>query len=41
MPEAIPVFVAGGLAQLPLARAIGDAPEEAFDGVERVLKEAR
>jgi len=41
MPEAIPFFVAAGLAQLPLARAIGDAPSEAFDGVERVLKEAR
>jgi predicted short-subunit dehydrogenase-like oxidoreductase (DUF2520 family) len=41
MPDAIAFFVAAGLAQLPLARAIGEAPPEAFDGVARVLEEAR
>jgi predicted short-subunit dehydrogenase-like oxidoreductase (DUF2520 family) len=40
LPEAVPLFLAAGLAQVPLARAIGDAPEEAFDHVERALREA-
>lgn len=39
-PEAVPLLVVGGLAQLPLARAIGEAPAAGFDGIERVLQEA-
>ncbi len=37
-PELIPLYVACAEAQLPLARALGDAPPEAFDAVERALK---
>lgn len=37
MPAALPLFLSSGLAQLPLARALGDAPPEAFDAVEKVL----
>jgi predicted short-subunit dehydrogenase-like oxidoreductase (DUF2520 family) len=39
-PEAVPLLVVGGLAQLPLARAIGEAPQTGFDGIERVLRES-
>jgi len=38
LPAAVPLFVASGLAQLPLARAIADAPPEALDGVEALLR---
>ena len=37
-PELIPLYVACAEAQLPLARALGDAPAEAYDAVERALK---
>jgi predicted short-subunit dehydrogenase-like oxidoreductase (DUF2520 family) len=37
LPEAVPLFVASGRAQLPLARAIGEAPPDAFDAVEGAL----
>ncbi|HEY8073253.1 MAG TPA: Rossmann-like and DUF2520 domain-containing protein [Labilithrix sp.] len=37
LPAAIPLFVAAAKAQLPLARAIGDAPEASFDAVDDVL----
>ncbi len=40
LPHALPLFVAAGLAQLPLARAIGDAPPEGFDGIEKALLRA-
>lgn len=40
LPDALPLFVAAGLAQLPLARAIGDAPAEGFDAIEKVLLRA-
>ncbi len=37
LPDAVPLFVASAWAQLPLARAIGDAPKAAFDDMEKVL----
>jgi predicted short-subunit dehydrogenase-like oxidoreductase (DUF2520 family) len=37
-PEAIPLYLASGDAQLPLARALGDADAAAFDEVERALR---
>lgn len=40
LPSALPLFVASAWAQLPLARAIGDAPKESFDTMERVLTSA-
>lgn len=33
LPEAVPLYVAAAQAQLPLARAIGDAPTESFDAI--------
>ncbi|MEO8874849.1 MAG: DUF2520 domain-containing protein [Polyangiaceae bacterium] len=39
-PDAVPLFIAAGLAQIPLARAIGEAPSEAFDAIEKALSEA-
>lgn len=40
LPEALPLFIASGLAQLPLARAIGDAPASSFDAIADVLTRA-
>jgi hypothetical protein len=40
LPAALPLFVASGLAQVPIARAIGDAPPASFDAVEKVLRAA-
>jgi predicted short-subunit dehydrogenase-like oxidoreductase (DUF2520 family) len=37
LPAALPLYVASGLAQLPLARSIGEAPSDSFDELERVL----
>jgi len=37
-PNLIPIYVACAVAQLPLARALGDAPAESFDAVERALR---
>jgi predicted short-subunit dehydrogenase-like oxidoreductase (DUF2520 family) len=37
LPSAVGLYVASGKAQLPLARAIGDAPGDRFDAVDRVL----
>lgn len=37
LPQSVPLYLAAAAAQLPLARAIGDAPAESFDAVERVL----
>jgi predicted short-subunit dehydrogenase-like oxidoreductase (DUF2520 family) len=37
LPTAVPLFVASGEAQLPLARRLGDAPPRAFDEVSKVL----
>ena len=37
LPAALPLFVASALAQLPLARALGDAPSHSFDELEEVL----
>jgi predicted short-subunit dehydrogenase-like oxidoreductase (DUF2520 family) len=36
-PELVPFYVAAARVQVPLARALGDAPGDSFDGVERVL----
>jgi len=33
LPEAVRLYVAAAEAQLPLARAIGDAPPESFDAI--------
>lgn len=41
LAAAQPLFIASGLAQLPLARAIGDAPASAFDDVEAALRKKR
>jgi len=40
LPEAVPLYLASAVAQLPLARAPGDAPRESFDAVARVLDAA-
>jgi predicted short-subunit dehydrogenase-like oxidoreductase (DUF2520 family) len=37
LPEAVPLFVAAGLAQIPLARALAEAPAAEFDAIERTL----
>ncbi len=37
LPEAVPLYLAAAEAQLPLARAIGDAPPESFDAIGRAL----
>jgi len=37
LAEALPLFLASALAQLPMAREIGDAPPASFDAMERVL----
>jgi predicted short-subunit dehydrogenase-like oxidoreductase (DUF2520 family) len=37
LPAALPLFVASAWAQLPLARAIGDADSKSFDELEQVL----
>ncbi|HEY6463364.1 MAG TPA: DUF2520 domain-containing protein [Polyangiaceae bacterium] len=41
LPAAVPLYVAAGKAQLPLARAIGDAPPAAIDAVEVALDAAQ
>ena len=38
LPSAVPLFKASGLAQLPLARALGEAPSAGYDAIEAVLK---
>lgn len=40
LPSAVDLFVASGQAQLPIARAIGDAPPSAFDDLAAVLTRA-
>jgi predicted short-subunit dehydrogenase-like oxidoreductase (DUF2520 family) len=37
LPEAVPLYLAAARAQLPLARAIEDAPSESFDAIGRAL----
>jgi predicted short-subunit dehydrogenase-like oxidoreductase (DUF2520 family) len=41
LPEALPLYVASGLAQLPIAIRIGDAPKVQFDDVRSVLERAQ
>jgi predicted short-subunit dehydrogenase-like oxidoreductase (DUF2520 family) len=41
LPEAVPLYVAAAEAQLPLARAIGDAPAASLDAVRGVIEETR
>jgi predicted short-subunit dehydrogenase-like oxidoreductase (DUF2520 family) len=41
LPEAIPLYLASAEAQLPLARAIADAPPEAFDAIAAFLERVR
>lgn len=38
VPGALPLFITSALAQIPLARALGEAPASSFDAMERVLK---
>jgi predicted short-subunit dehydrogenase-like oxidoreductase (DUF2520 family) len=40
LPEALPLFIASGLAQLPIAERIGDAPKEHVREVGAVLERA-
>ena len=40
LPEAVSLYVSAAQAQIPLARSIGDAGEEALEGIERVLAAA-
>lgn len=40
VPHALPLYLASGLAQLPLARKIGDAPKAQLDELEAVLRKA-
>lgn len=40
LPSALPLFVGSAWAQLPLARAIGDAPAASFDAMAEVLRGA-
>jgi hypothetical protein len=37
-PELVPFYVAAARVQVPLARALGDAPAESFDAIDEVLK---
>jgi predicted short-subunit dehydrogenase-like oxidoreductase (DUF2520 family) len=37
LPRALPLYLAAAQAQLPLARAIGDAPEASFRAIQRAL----
>jgi predicted short-subunit dehydrogenase-like oxidoreductase (DUF2520 family) len=39
LESAVPLYCAAGLAQLPLARALGEGTESAFDEIEKVLRE--
>ncbi|HEX7664884.1 MAG TPA: DUF2520 domain-containing protein [Polyangiaceae bacterium] len=39
-PDAVPLFVTAGLAQIPLARALGEAPTEGFDAIVEILTKA-
>jgi predicted short-subunit dehydrogenase-like oxidoreductase (DUF2520 family) len=41
LPQAVALYLAAAQAQLPLARAIGDAPMESFDAIARVLEAAQ
>jgi predicted short-subunit dehydrogenase-like oxidoreductase (DUF2520 family) len=36
-PALVPLYLAAGATQLPLARALGEAPPEAFDALEQLL----
>jgi predicted short-subunit dehydrogenase-like oxidoreductase (DUF2520 family) len=40
LPDALPLYIASGLAQLPLAKKIGDAPSAQIDEVGAVLRKA-
>jgi hypothetical protein len=38
LPDAVPLYLASAAAQLPLARALADAPPDAFDAIARFLE---
>jgi predicted short-subunit dehydrogenase-like oxidoreductase (DUF2520 family) len=40
LPDALMLYLASGLAQIPIARKIGDAPKKQIDEVDAVLKKA-
>jgi predicted short-subunit dehydrogenase-like oxidoreductase (DUF2520 family) len=41
LPQAVPFYLAAAEAQLPLARAIGEAPAASFDAIERAIASER
>jgi len=41
LPRAMPLYLAAAEAQLPLARAIGEAPDTNFDAISRLLEPVR
>jgi predicted short-subunit dehydrogenase-like oxidoreductase (DUF2520 family) len=41
LPQAVTLYLAAAEAQLPLARAIGEAPAASFDAIERAIASAR
>lgn len=41
LPAAVPLYLEAARAQVPMARALRDAPDEAFDAVERILEAAQ
>jgi predicted short-subunit dehydrogenase-like oxidoreductase (DUF2520 family) len=41
LPDAIPLYLASAVAQLPLARKIGDAPPSAFDAIDEFVAGVR
>ncbi|HXN33754.1 MAG TPA: DUF2520 domain-containing protein [Polyangiaceae bacterium] len=41
LPQALSFYLAAAWAQLPLARAIGDAPPETFDAIARAIEKAQ
>ncbi|WXB16362.1 DUF2520 domain-containing protein [Pendulispora albinea] len=40
VPDAVPLFIAAGFAQLPLAKALGEAPASSFDAIRSILHDA-
>jgi predicted short-subunit dehydrogenase-like oxidoreductase (DUF2520 family) len=41
LPDAVPLYLAAAEAQLPLARAIGDAPPSSFDAIAQAIHTAK
>lgn len=41
LPRAVDLYLASAQAQIPMARAIGEAPAEAFEAIARLVERAR